>query len=1091
MSRFVRVLKRSALLLLLVLVVLAAVVGWLVSTQSGLQAGVALSRSVMPEGITFESIEGQLIGPLNLRGLKLETEAATAFVEHAQLDWRPRRLVDNLVQLDFLTVSGVRVQLLETPADDSAEPIALPERLALPVDLQLDGLMVEDVVVRSGETEFLVDRVSAEAQWLDLAFTLKELNVTAPLADLTMSGAVETAGDYPLKLRLETTLKQEFAVPVLGTVSLSAIGPLSELKITGSAEVAGETVPELTATYSANVKTHAAQLNNYAFTANLAISGQDIDPARYVERLPGNVALAVWVDVAQRQGEDPSVTVSKLSATGELVGEKFAVTGSGSLLEGGGVVKGLQGQWGTYDLSANGTVGTDSNLAWTLGLPDLARVGALVGEDWKGSLTARGQVLGTLEAPRVLVTASAGDLVAQGTAVKAAELEADLSWGGELKLDLLLKDVRVADEQVDELTLKLSGTQANHQLALVIDSSRAEAMLGANGAWQDNNVWAFELAELMLLHPDLNRSRPDHRWQLTAPAKGKVAAGEFSLSELCLAHVLPDDGGEVCVDARLHNETLTAHLALKELGLANLNGVLPSDTRIAGVVSGSTDWTGDVAQTQAALTLEGIRLSVRQGSDWLEVAEFAPGTLGVSPSDDTSGALQIAVNLPLRGDNTNGVFAALRVSPAAVTNASQDELSGTVRAALPDLGWLAAFSEQVDELSGSLVSNVTVSGALASPVLTGITELALPVVKIAELDLVLRNTKLILEGAPHGLLLSGTSRSGEGTIALSSEVRWQDELEVQGTLTGDSFTVSDSTDARVTVSPNLQASYSKQTLILRGDVVVPVAKITLDKVPDGAVTASRDQRFPAEEQANAPIATDVRVRLVLGDEVSFEGLGLNASFGGALSIRDRTEQATTATGEIDVIEGTYKAYGQNLSIKNGKLVFAGGPIEEPGLNVRAVRQATPEIEVGVHVQGSLLQPTLDVFSSPTLPQSDQLAYLVLGRPLSASSASENSVLQQAAMALGVEGGQLLTDRIGESLGVDTFGIESAPGTSNAQAALVVGKYLSPKLYVSYGYGLFEPISTLRLEYQLGRLWRVVTESTNVATGGDFLWVYER
>ena len=407
------------------------------------------------------------------------------------------------------------------------------------------------------------------------------------------------------------------------------------------------------------------------------------------------------------------------------------------------------------------------------------------------------------------------------------------------------------------------------------------------------------------------------------------------------------------------------------------------------------------------------------------------------------------------------------------------------------LGWLAAFSDQVASLNGSLVSDVTVAGTSAKPEFFGLTVLEFPQIAIVDPDIELRNTKLTLTGAPQGLQLAGSSESGEGSITLSSKVNLQDSVAVTGTVKGENFEVSNSPEVSIAVSPDLTATFANDKLTLRGDVVVPHAYITLDKVPSGAVTASRDQQFLEQEVGAAPLATDVEVRLRLGDDVSFEGLGLNASFGGAVTIQDRSNHVTTATGEIEVIEGIYQAYGQDLSVKNGKLVFAGGPVSEPGLNFRAVRQATPEIEVGVHVLGSLREPALEVFSTPTLPESDQLAYLVLGRPLSNSSAEENSLFQQAAMAIGVQGGQLLTDRLGSSLGVDSIGIESASGTSNAQAALVVGKYLSPRLYVSYGYGLFEPISTLRLEYQLNRLWRIVTESTNIATGGDFLWVYER
>ena len=388
---------------------------------------------------------------------------------------------------------------------------------------------------------------------------------------------------------------------------------------------------------------------------------------------------------------------------------------------------------------------------------------------------------------------------------------------------------------------------------------------------------------------------------------------------------------------------------------------------------------------------------------------------------------------------------------------------------------------------------MTGRGTLGAPQLGGNALFQVPKLRIDELGVDLLDTTVELAAAEKNLALKGAMRSGEGAVELNGNVDWVDGLRVEASLAGEDFMVSDVHAARAAVSPDLQVRFEDNKLKLRGDVVVPLADIRLAKVPEGAITASPDQRFldDEEQETPAPLDFDARVRVRLGDDVRFSGLGLNAQFGGELTVSEQSIGTTTGKGEIVIREGTYKAYGQDLSVANGKLIFAGGSIDAPGLDIRAERQATPDVMVGVQVQGSLDAPRLDVFSTPSLPQSDQLSYLVLGRPLSASSASENSILQQAAFAIGVEGGSLLTERVGKNLGVDTLAIESEPGTGASQAALVVGKYLSPRLYVSYGYGLFQPISTLRMEYQLNRLLRVVTQSTNEATGGDLFWVKER
>ena len=56
---------------------------------------------------------------------------------------------------------------------------------------------------------------------------------------------------------------------------------------------------------------------------------------------------------------------------------------------------------------------------------------------------------------------------------------------------------------------------------------------------------------------------------------------------------------------------------------------------------------------------------------------------------------------------------------------------------------------------------------------------------------------------------------------------------------------------------------------------------------------------------------------------------------------------------------------------------------------------------------------------------------------------------------------------------------------------MIGKYLSPSLYVSYGIGLFEPVNTLRLRYTITRRWQLVTESSSKESGGDVIYNIER
>ena len=100
-------------------------------------------------------------------------------------------------------------------------------------------------------------------------------------------------------------------------------------------------------------------------------------------------------------------------------------------------------------------------------------------------------------------------------------------------------------------------------------------------------------------------------------------------------------------------------------------------------------------------------------------------------------------------------------------------------------------------------------------------------------------------------------------------------------------------------------------------------------------------------------------------------------------------------------------------------------------------------------------------------------------------------MNEAAMMLGLTGGEVLGKQLGEKIGVDEVSVTSEPGGATTQASLLVGKYLTPELFVSYGLGIFEPVSTLRMLYTLSSHWRLVGEASALRSATDIFYVIER
>lgn len=1042
----------------------------------------------------------------------------------------------------------------DAPAEPS-EPFALPAEIVLPVDLWLEELLLLDVQVQQAERSYAVDRARLQASLVDKQLSLQALEVFAGEASVALQGEALLAGDYPIEITAAIKALDPSAIeaswpPLQLDATAQAQGPLLDpqalvelvallpdqpepisLRVEGGAQAysysaqgrwhRGTNIFPITLAGTGNLEAIQVQLLQFLLEQDglpqepdmqlavrgdlswvdgingaFTLDGQGIDPAAFADELTddltgdsasesssiptGDLQLDARVTISTATTDELSVAVDELLVTGILGTLPLEVAGQVQwspqqlqIEQLRGVLGSSQGQgqeqvrWQVQGRIAQNDAQNDAqnhNLTWSFDAHGLDEISAALGlapqDRVQGQIKGSGYVRGLQENPQLLVEIEGRDLAYQ-------------------------------DQQLETLQVSLKGTKRAHVLTLALNAPELQADLALTGDLQTKGRWQFLADRLDLAATVANESQV---WRLREPASGWFDQGQFALQQTCLYQPEPAARGALCLSVSNPNEQVVADVELSAFDLRLLNTLLPPQVRVRGVLGGAAHWGGEPMLSRGAFRLDGLAVAVAADNteSWQDVLVFDPGQLTIATQNDE---LSLLVDLPIGAD---GVRLDSRIAGSALRSPDLSPslwpVQGSLNIQLPQLAWVGAFSPEVDLTDASLNAQLALSGVLGEPQLDGEAQLQVASLLLNTPDIRLEQTQLLMTGTTAGLELRGSTSTRGEPVQLAVDVSWLQGLRASGSLRGDNLLVSDSTTALVRVSPDLNFGYQDKLVKVRGRIVVPSADIRLQQAPSGAITVTPDQVLVETDQiqeAALPVAVDARLDIELGDEVRFAGLGLEAQFSGRLKVQQEPDRLARGTGEIKITEGSYSAYGQNLTIERGRVIFAGGVLTEPGLDVRAVRQATPEVAVGVDVRGSLAEPRLTLFSTPALPESDQLSYLVLGRPMSGGSASERSVLQQAALALGVKGGKLITERLSKSLAVDNIGIESAPGEANDQAALVIGKYLSPKLYVSYGYGLFEPISTLRLEYQLSRLWRIVTESTNQAAGGDFEWVLEK
>ncbi|MEO8600440.1 MAG: translocation/assembly module TamB domain-containing protein, partial [bacterium] len=218
----------------------------------------------------------------------------------------------------------------------------------------------------------------------------------------------------------------------------------------------------------------------------------------------------------------------------------------------------------------------------------------------------------------------------------------------------------------------------------------------------------------------------------------------------------------------------------------------------------------------------------------------------------------------------------------------------------------------------------------------------------------------------------------------------------------------------------------------------------------------------------------------------------DAQVGGSLRVRVDDGQLPRANGSIEVVKGTYSAYGQKLVIRRGILAFSG-PIDNPGLNILAVRPVPDiegNVEAGVEVRGNALAPRARLVSTPSVPDTEKLSWLVLGHGTDSASASQFDALSAAANALfGATQGASLQARMAQSIGIDEFGIGRAQGLETT--VLTFGKRISSRAFLTYEQGVSGASTLVKLRYQLSKRFSVQAETgTSTALDLFYTWSYD-
>lgn len=907
------------------------------------------------------------------------------------------------------------------------------------------------------------------------------VNLSGPVdMDLRAQTRLAEAG---LPLNLEVVSKQVYW-PFTGDkqfqaddIKLKLTGKMTDYTLSMHAAVKGQDIPPATITLDAKGNEQQINLDKLSVAAlegktelkalvdwqqaiswrgELTLDG--INTAKEVPDWPSKLNGVIKTR-GSLYGGSWQMEVPELKLSGNVKQNKVNVNGS---LKGNSylqwTIPGLHLELGRNSAEVKGELGVkDLNLDATIDAPSLDNALPGLGGTAKGQVKVRG----TVEAPELLADITARGLRWQELSVAQVRVEGDVKSAEQIAGNLNVRVERIVqpDVNINLVTLNAKGSEKQHELQLRIQGEPVSGQLDLAGSFdRKEQRWKGELSNTRFQTPvgpwSLNRAIAlDYRNQ-----EQKISIGP---------HCWNNPNAELCVPQTIDaGAEGRAVVNLNRFDLAMLKPFMPDATQASGVFTGKADVSWDTTKEglpQGQVTLNGRNVKVTQSINDAPLP-VAFDTLNLT-ADLHNNRAELGWLIRL---TNNGQFdGQVQISDPQ----GRRNLGGNVNIRNFNLAMVNPIFSRGEKAAGMLNANLRLGGDLQSPQLLGQLQLSGLDVDGNFMPFDMQPSQLAVNFTGTRSTIAGVVRTQQGEINLSGDADWSqlDNWRARIAAKGSRVRITVPPMVRLDVSPDVEFEATPNLFTLNGNVDVPWARIVVHDLPESAVGVSSDMvmlndNLQPEKPQSAGIPINSNLNIHVGNNVRIDAFGLKARLTGDLKVA-QDKQGLGLNGQINIPSGRFHAYGQDLIVRKGELLFSGPP-DQPLLNIEAIRNpdaTEDDVIAGVRVTGTADEPKAEIFSDPAMSQQMALSYLLRGQGLD-SEQSDSAAMTSMLIGLGVAQSGQIVGKIGETFGVSNLALDTQGVGDSSQ--VVVSGYVLPGLQVKYGVGIFDSLATLTLRYRL-------------------------
>lgn len=818
--------------------------------------------------------------------------------------------------------------------------------------------------------------------------------------------------------------------------------------------------------------------------ANLSL--EHIQPGLQWPEAEGDISGTISTTGSLTQQGGWQVAVSQLDIDGILREYPLNIEGqlTASDMAGKGQFKldtpGLVLSHGPNNVEAKGSLSEEWRMSLSLDLPELAKSVPELSGKAIGDVHLRGP----MKEPKVKLALDVDAIdFQQQYKVKHITLSGDVTPLPEPKgnITLELEGGEYQDYLLQDLLLNFNGDQSQHNLTLDVDSNLVSTSLVLSGSLTDKPSikWAGQLERMLL-------SSQQGEWELNQATK--LGFDVKSQQASVAAHCWLQADSSLCLDEDIKvGEAGEAKLSINQFNFTQIAQFLPPETELFGEANAHVwaKWSANQSP-EVKLDLElpqgGVSQKLNQPLElgWDKVMLNA--TL-VKDRLQAKWSLDVTDNGDLTGQVT-------------IPNVLSENrlIDGQLNLSTFHLDFLSPLLGEHSELKSNISTDLAISGPILHPKVNGKFLIDSMKLQGAVSPVQIDSGELAINFAGYQADLNAALNTPDGTLQLQGDADWQSMQDWRSKLRvfADELKVEVPPMATIKVVPDMTINASPNYAKIQGDISLPWGRVVVEQLPPSATGLSKDQVIlnenlePVSEESVMPFAVETDININIGDDFKLSAFGLEGDLRGRLNVAQK-DKGPFITGEVNIVDGSYRSFGQDLIIEEGKILMSG-PVDQPYVQITAIRNpdnTQDDVVAGVRVSGPASEPTVAIFSEPSMPQANALSYLLRGQDIDGESGGNAMTTTLIGLSLAKSG--RVVGELGEAFGVQDLQLDTAGSGDDSQ--VTVSGYIMPGLQVKYGIGIFDSVGEFTVRYRLMKdLY--VEAVTGVSSAVDILYQFE-